>query len=221
MWTLLKSWNSSSEPSLSDQKFLSYLKDKTFDITHVRQGVPVTERLVVTRANGMALLCKTPKGATCLIDTLDLRQAVEIAPPVVIPKIVVRTLSEVTAETVRQHLADRHGFLVPMIGDDADLALLKHTDHHGFPLGHQHEAPRDGQARDLTPEEVDRRAAKLNAEYEHALECASCGYIRLPEEEGKKFFRFVDVLGMASEDTPPEELLHCEDCKDEEEFEYK
>lgn len=214
----LRSWSSSSEPSLGDPETLSQLREKLFKVTHVKDGATMISELIVARANSTAVLFRTKKGAMSLVDSEDLITMEEIEPPVIIPKLTVRQLGEIANEQVRQHLADRHGMVLTEIPDDMVKAAGLHVLLHSTPnLGHRHGKQVH---QPVPPAEVARRTAELDAAYEKALECDECGYMRLPEEDGRMFHRFVDPRGMASEDDKPEYNLHCDECKDDDQFNY-
>lgn len=53
-------------------------------------------------------------------------------------RILVRDVRLETEADVRQHLADRHGLVLPAIPDDPMLALKMHAKLHTDPLGHRH-----------------------------------------------------------------------------------
>jgi hypothetical protein len=80
-------------------------------------------------------------------------------------KIVVRWIAEVTPESVRQHLADRHGMPVDLVPQDAESAMRIHgsIDHDSRRLGHRHGVKPKRQRRGVqsSPEEIAKRAAQL------------------------------------------------------------
>lgn len=212
---LLKSWNSSSEPCLSNPETLTHIREKLFVVTYLKEGVTTIAEFTVVRATSTAILCKTKKGGMSLIDAEDLVQLEEILPPVIVPKLTVRNLGTIAEDQARQHLFDRHGIVLSEIPDDNTKAAGLHELLHGTPgLGHKHGKDYLSRANPPSPEEVAARTADLDAAYENALECESCGYIRLPEEPGNAFHRFTDGKDI------PGVRMHCEDCKDEDEYTY-
>jgi len=209
MKTSSRSYDSSSGQSLD----LSDWKGSYVKVQATQMNASVTAEGEVTQANPMLMILDRGKGRNPLmIEAREIQKISEIPRPVVIPKITVRTLAAVDEAGVRQHLADRHGFLLTSIPDDAKVALAAHQDHHHYGLGHTHEVAAEPA---LTSDAVTRRAAELNALHEAMVECISCGYYQLPSENGRKMSV---VGGLLDADGQP--ALHCDACKDEGEFKY-
>lgn len=214
----LRSWNSSGECSLGNPEVIAYVQDKLFQVTYLKNGIKTIDEFTVARANSMALLCRTKRGGMSLIDVDDLLGLEEIVPPVVVPRLVVRTLAEITKEQVRQHLFERHGVMSTEIPEDPDKAWALHNLLHATPhLGHRH--GNRGARPEVTADEVAQRAANLDAMYENTHECDSCGHIQntdgtpfQPEMEGNRMFHPFMRDG--------EEFAHCEKCADPGEFSY-
>jgi hypothetical protein len=210
----LRSWSNSSQPSLDSPETLEYLKEKLFRVTYLNQGTRMTTEFTVARANSMAILVRTKRGGTSLIDVEDLLEMEEILPPVVVPKLIVRQFTEVPDAQVRQHLADRHGMILSEIPDDITKAAGLHVLLHGTPgLGHRHDKATPHQP--PSDAEIAARTALLDAAYASALECLSCGYMRLPTEQGREMLQ---VCGKLDDDG--QQAYHCDQCKDPDEFKY-
>lgn len=119
-----------------DSVRLSELADKHVTVTYREDGENKTITGLVTKANIRGILVR-PKGRPfVLIDAEDIASLEVIAAPA--PKIKMRSMEQVSAETVRQHLADRHGMLLPSIPDDAEQALALHEGIDHSQLGHIH-----------------------------------------------------------------------------------
>lgn len=207
--TSLKSYDSSSGQSLD----LSDWKGLYVNVQAIQMGSVVLAEGEVTQANPMLMILDRGKGKNQLmIEAREISYINEIRRPVVVPKITVRTLSAVAEDAVRQHLADRHGFLLTSIPAEAGVAAMVHEDHHQFGLGHRHDNAIEPA---LTSDVVIKRAAELDNEHAMMLECLSCGYYRGVGDEGREFSQ---VNGKLDEDGQP--AYHCENCKDEEEFKY-
>lgn len=208
-WTLLK-WSDDSGPPLpSNEALREYLIGKRLRVGYTDREAYRQVEGVASKANLFALLLDMGKNALVQYVEWDWVSSVEELEPVIqVPKIITRKLGVVVEGTVRQHLADRHGWSVDQIPSDPIEALAVHAAHHvGSNLAHAHPI-REGT---LTSDDIAARTEELNAEYENALECDSCGYIRLPEEPGKKFKTML---------VNEQEVRHCENCWDLDEFTY-
>lgn len=205
-WTLLKSLNNSSAPSLDDKELREYIEGRLFSFTYRRDGSILNVNATVLKSNPAALLLAHGRGKTSLLLERDwLLEAVEIEPAVVVSKIMVRQLGPVTLATVRQHLADRHGIPLDLLNQDARSAMVGHEDvHTHMKLSHKHGETQP--TRDVPPaDDVAERAAELN----DTLECDSCGYRRHVNDAGGRQMHETEDL-----------ICHCNQCKDDEEFKY-
>jgi hypothetical protein len=179
-------------------------------------GVHVTVEGEVVKAKAALLLLDRGKGKNqMMLELAEIRTMEEIPRPVPVMKLTVRNLASVDESTVRQHLADRHGFPLAGINPIPALALADHLNaHRREGLGHVHDSSR-GTTQDSrpSPDEIAARALTLDIKYSQALECRSCGYIRLPDEDGRIMHRLKDD----DEDGPAH---HCDDCADHDEYTY-
>lgn len=210
-WTLLK-WSADwGEPLRSSPEMNGYLIGKRLRVGYTERSTFRQVEGVVTKVNLFAILLDVGKASTVqYVEWEWISSVEELAPVIQVPKIIIRKLAIVDEQTVRQHLADRHGWQVDSIPDDPVMALGVHAAHHmGGGLGHAHPI-RDG-LQTPTADDIAARTEELNTEYEHALDCDSCGYVRLPEEPGKKFKTML---------VNDQRIMHCENCWDLDEFTY-
>lgn len=208
-WTLLK-WSDDSGPFSPDNKvFREYLIGKRLRVGYSDRGAFRQIEGVVSKANLLAILLDMGKNSIVQYIEWDwINQADEVPEVIRSTRIIVRKLGVVDEQTVRQHLADRHGVIVNSIPASPAEAMMMHAAQHvGELLAHVHPA-RGGT---LTADEIAARTEELDAEYENAFECDSCGYVRLPEEDGRQFRTF---------ERNDEEFKHCEECWDMKEFQY-
>lgn len=210
-WTLLKWSDDSGPPSRDNKEFREYLIGKRLRVGYSERDTYRQLEGVVSKVNLFAILLDMGKNAVVQYIEWDwISDAEEL--PIVIrsAKIITRKLGVVDEQTVRQHLADRHGWQLDGIPEDPIMAVSMHAAHHmGGQLAHTHPIREAG----LTPDEIVARTEELNAEYENAFECDSCGYVRLPEEDGRQFYTF-------EKGADQEEFKHCEECADFEERQY-
>jgi len=208
--TLSRSYDNSSGQSLD----LSEWKGAYVTVDALQMGSPIEADGEVTQANPMLMILDRGKGKNPLmIEAREIKLLKEIPRPVIVPKITVRTLAAVDEGTVRQHIADRHGWLIGKIHDDPKVAMQFHDLAHAEgQLGHKHDAAVEVA---LTTDEVERRARELDRDHGLMLECLSCGYYRGPSEEGRSMHQ---VNGKLDDDGQP--AYHCEGCKDDKEFNY-
>lgn len=98
---------------------------------------------VIKAATAAGVLLK-PKGRS-IVELFDLNQILEIEVLTEGKQVVQRTVKPPELGMVRQHLADRHGFLVPPLEKMTEEAAVKaHDSQHetiGKDIGHRHETP--------------------------------------------------------------------------------
>jgi hypothetical protein len=98
---------------------------------------------VIKAATAAGVLLK-PKGRS-IVELFDLNQILGIEVLAEANQVVQRTVKLPELGTVRQHLADRHGFLVPPLEKmTEEEAVQAHNSQHeaiGKDLGHRHETP--------------------------------------------------------------------------------
>jgi hypothetical protein len=167
----------------------------------------------VSKAGFDVIILNRGKGKNAmLVERREIHTLEEIPRPFTPTRILVRNLASVDEDGVRQHLADRHGVPLRGISPLPELAMQDHNImHRNHELGHTHDGSR-GVTQNGRPseEEVAERAAALDKEYEDALECDSCGYVRRPEEDG----RMMHTL-------QGRRKMHCQECHDPEEYLYE
>jgi hypothetical protein len=98
---------------------------------------------IIKAATAAGVLLK-PKGRS-IVELFDLNQILGIEVLAEANQVVQRTVKLPELGTVRQHLADRHGFLVPSLEKMTEEAAAEvHNSQHeaiGKDLGHRHETP--------------------------------------------------------------------------------
>jgi hypothetical protein len=93
----------------------------------------------VTKANAVAVLIK-PKGKGLLfIENENLHTIDLVTEPVKPTRLKVRYMDPIAIESVRQHLADRHGLPLGEVSADPAHAVLVHDGIQHEGLGHRHE----------------------------------------------------------------------------------
>lgn len=118
------------------------------------------------KANPGAMVVKA-KSKTHLLERREILD-VEVVDNTKPKKLMVRWISKATTDSVRQHLADRHGYQMADIPDDAGEAIKLHSVIDHDRLGHRHGTkPKRVRKMNTSPDEVASRAATLQAAEPH------------------------------------------------------
>ncbi len=211
MQTSSRSYDSSSASSPVD---LSGWQGAYVSVQATQMGTAVLAEGEITKSNPELMILDRGKGKNPLmIEAREIEHLKEIPRPIVVPKLIIRKLSAVDVDSVRQHLADRHGFALSEIDNDPAEAMQAHMlTHLERKLGHIHELLSEPA---LTSEAIQERARQLDDEHALMLECLSCGYYRPVGDPGRAFDQ---IAGKLDDDGQP--AYHCQQCKDESEFKY-